>query len=44
MELNPNWKGGVSYVYCECGKRIGQGYTNCNKCRPRSNESNPFFN
>ena len=43
MELNPNWKGGVSYVYCECGKRIGQGYTNCNQCRPRSNESNPFF-
>ncbi len=43
MEKNPNWKGGTSYVYCECGKRIGYGHTHCNKCRPRSNENNPFF-
>ena len=43
METNPNWKGGVSYVYCECGKRIGYGHTHCNKCRPRSESNNPFF-
>jgi group I intron endonuclease len=43
MEKNPNWKGGTTYVYCECGKRIGQGHTHCNKCRPRSNGNNPFF-
>jgi group I intron endonuclease len=43
MELNPNWKGGVTYVYCECGKRIGYRHTHCNKCRPRSSENNPFF-
>ncbi len=43
MEQNPNWKGGVSYVYCECGKRIGYGHTHCNKCRPRSENNNPFF-
>jgi group I intron endonuclease len=43
METNPNWKGGVSYVYCECGKRIGYGHTHCNKCRPRSENNNPFF-
>ena len=43
MEINPNWKGGVSYVYCECGKRIGYGHNHCNQCRPRSNENNPFF-
>jgi group I intron endonuclease len=43
MDKNPNWKGGVTYVYCECGKRIGYGHTNCNKCRPRSSENNPFF-
>lgn len=43
METNPNWKGGVSYVYCECGKRIGYGHTHCNKCRPRSKNYNPFF-
>ena len=43
MEKNPNWKGGKTYVYCECGKRIGSGFTHCNKCRPRSGENNPFF-
>jgi group I intron endonuclease len=42
-EQNPNWKGGLTYVYCECGKRIGYGHTHCNKCRPRSNDDNPFF-
>jgi group I intron endonuclease len=42
-ELNPNWKGGLTYVYCECGKRIGYGHTHCNKCRPRSENNNPFF-
>jgi group I intron endonuclease len=40
---NPNWKGGVSFVYCECGKKIGYGHTHCNKCRPRSEDKNPFF-
>lgn len=43
MEKNPNWKGGVTYVYCKCGKRIGCGHKNCNKCRPRSKENNSFF-
>lgn len=44
MELNPNWKGGITYQYCECGKRIGTGHKHCNKCRPRSDDKNPFFN
>jgi uncharacterized protein (UPF0333 family) len=26
MEKNPNWKGGKTYVYCECGKKIGYGH------------------
>ena len=43
MELNPNWKGGSSFNYCECGKQIGYKYTHCNKCRPRSESNNPFF-
>lgn len=43
LEINPNWKGGVTYQYCECGKRIGAGHKHCNKCRPRSNDNNPFF-
>ena len=42
-EQNPNWKGGLTYVYCECGKRIGYGHTHCNKCRPRTENNNPFF-
>lgn len=42
-EQNPNWKGGVTYVYCECGKKIGYGHTHCNKCRPRSESDNPFY-
>jgi group I intron endonuclease len=42
-EDNPNWKGGKSIVYCECGKKIGYGHTHCNKCRPRSEKNNPFY-
>lgn len=42
-EQNPNWKGGVTNVYCECGKKIGYGHTHCNKCRPRSESNNPFY-
>ena len=43
LDKNPNWKGGSSFIYCECGKRIGYGHTHCNKCRPRSESNNPFF-
>lgn len=43
-ESNPNWKGGTSYVYCGCGKRIGYGNSHCSECRPRTGESNPFYN
>jgi group I intron endonuclease len=44
LEKNPNWRGGKSFIYCKCGKRIGYGHTYCKKCVPRSNENNPFFN
>jgi hypothetical protein len=43
LDKNPNWRGGSSFNYCECGKRIGYGNTHCNKCRPRSNTNNPFY-
>lgn len=43
MEKNPNWKGGISYTYCNCGKRISNGCTHCNKCAPKSGENNPFY-
>lgn len=43
MDKNPNWKGGVSYKYCECGLRIKPTNDTCNKCRNKSGENNPFF-
>jgi len=43
MEKNPNWKGGKTYNYCKCGKRIVENARCCNKCRPRSGKDNPFF-
>jgi group I intron endonuclease len=44
LEKNPNWKGGVTYNYCICGKKIVQHAKHCNKCRPRNGENNPFYN
>ena len=43
-EQNPNWKGGISVKYCSCGKQIEPHHKNCNKCRPRNGENNPFYN
>ena len=43
MDKNPNWKGGVTYKYCECGVRIKPINNSCNKCRNKSGENNPFF-
>jgi group I intron endonuclease len=43
-EKNPNWKGGKTYNYCKCGKKISPKSIHCNKCRPRSGKENPFFN
>ena len=44
MEKNPNWKGGKSYNYCSCGKRISWNAKNCKKCRPLTGKDNPFYN
>ena len=43
MERNPNWKNGLTYLYCQCGKRITYKHTYCNKCRPRTDNDNPFY-
>jgi group I intron endonuclease len=43
MELNPNWKGGTSFKYCECGNKISPINDTCIKCRDKSGEKNPFF-
>ena len=43
LNKNPNWKGGLSYKYCECGVRIKPINNTCFKCRDKSGENNPFF-
>jgi group I intron endonuclease len=46
MELNPNWKGGLSISYCEiCDKKISQGAKRCLKHIEfkRDGVKNPFF-
>ena len=42
-EKNPNWKGGVSVKYCECGKEIAPINSTCVECRDRFGENNPFY-
>jgi group I intron endonuclease len=42
-DQNPNWKGGITYAYCECGKKITQSSVYCNECVPKSGSNNPFF-
>jgi len=43
MDKNPNWKGGVSFKYCECGVKISPTNNSCINCRDKSGEKNPFF-
>lgn len=43
LDKNPNWKGGVSYKYCECGSRIKPINDTCIRCRNKNGENNPFF-
>ena len=43
METNPNWKGGTSFKYCQCGTRIAPINNTCITCRDKSGMNNPFF-
>ena len=43
MESNPNWKGGSSYNYCDCGTKISYLAKTCMNCRDTKNEKNSFF-
>jgi len=43
MENNPNWKGGTSFKYCECGVKISPINNTCMSCRDKSGVNNPFF-
>jgi len=42
-EDNPNWKGGVSKSYCECGKEKAKPAKTCINCRDKSGDNNPFY-
>lgn len=42
-DQNPNWKGGTSFKYCECGTKISPINNTCISCRDRSGINNPFF-
>lgn len=43
LDKNPNWKGGSSFVYCACGRRIGYSRKSCQNCREIDGENNPFY-
>jgi len=43
-DKNPNWKGGKSVKYCDCGKEISPNNKTCIKCKNQYGENNPFFN
>lgn len=40
---NPNWRGGTSKSYCECGNEKALTANTCGNCRDRSGKNNPFF-
>lgn len=42
-EINPNWKGGTSIKYCECGTEIAPINKTCIKCKDNTGLNNPFF-
>lgn len=42
-EQNPNWKGGTSFKYCDCGVKISPINNTCIKCRYKLGMNNPFF-
>lgn len=40
---NPNWRGGSSKHYCNCGNEIGYSAKCCSDCLDRSGNNNPFY-
>lgn len=40
---NPNWKGGISKSYCNCGNNKALNAESCHKCRDRYSKNNPFY-
>jgi len=43
LNSNPNWKGGISKSYCNCGEIKDNKAQTCSKCRNRSGDKNPFY-
>lgn len=43
LDKNPNWRGGTSFKYCECGVKISPINITCIGCRDKSGVNNPFF-
>jgi group I intron endonuclease len=44
LDKNPNWKGGSSWYYCDCGNEKAYGAKGCGDCRDRTGKNNPFYN
>lgn len=42
-EENPNWRGGSSVSYCECGNTKAKSAKVCGKCRIRVGDKNSFY-
>lgn len=40
---NPNWRGGSSVSYCECGANKARKAKSCGGCRDRTGEGNSFY-
>jgi|SRR5690554_6146055 len=43
METNPNWRGGVSVTYCDCGQPKSYSAKACMSCVDRSGNKNSFY-
>lgn len=42
-DKNPNWKGGSSVNFCQCGTEIAPSAKTCIKCVNRTGDKNPFY-
>lgn len=42
-DKNPNWRGGTSKSYCNCGNEKALNAKTCHECRNRSGDKNPYY-
>lgn len=43
LDKNPNWKGGSSWYYCDCGNEKAYRAKKCISCLDRTGKNNPFY-